>query len=60
MRGTVERVEGPIYEVKTRDGAELKLTVAEKAQIAGIVKASLSSPLVLLVGTPQSDQGSIA
>ena len=31
-----------IYVVKTRDGAELKVTLPEKPQIAGIVKASLS------------------
>ena len=59
VRGTVERVEGPIYEVKTRDGAELKLTVAEKAQIARIVKASLSdikqNSFVGVTSMPQHD-----
>src|SRR6476661_7935813 len=28
VRGTIERVEDPIYVIKARDGAELKLTVA--------------------------------
>ena len=59
VRGTVQRVEGPIYEVKTRDGAELKLTVAEKTQIAGIVKASLSdikqNSFVGVTSMPQHD-----
>jgi hypothetical protein len=29
IRGTVERIEGPIFVVKNRDGSELKLTVTE-------------------------------
>jgi len=41
VRGTVERIEGPTYIVKARDGTELRLTLADKPQIAGIVKASL-------------------
>ena len=42
VRGTIERVDGAVYIIKARDGAELKITAAEKPQIAGIVKASLS------------------
>jgi hypothetical protein len=42
VRGTIERVDGPIYVVKARDGAELKLTLPDKPQIAGIVKATLA------------------
>jgi hypothetical protein len=42
VRGTIERVDGPTYVVKARDGAELKVTLADNAQIAGVVKASLS------------------
>jgi hypothetical protein len=42
VRGTIERVEGPVYVVKARDGAELKLTVAAKPSIATLVKASLA------------------
>jgi hypothetical protein len=43
VRGTIEGIiDSAVYVVKTRDGAELKLTLAEKPQIAGIVKASLS------------------
>ena len=41
IRGTIERVEGGNYVVKARDGTELKLAIAEKPQIAGVVKASL-------------------
>src|SRR5215471_7060845 len=42
VRGTIERLEGPIYVIKARDGAELKLTVAAKPSIATLVKASLA------------------
>jgi hypothetical protein len=42
VRGTIERVEGPVYVIKARDGAELKVTVAAKPSIATLVKASLA------------------
>jgi hypothetical protein len=43
VRGTIEGIiDSAVYLVKTRDGAELKVTLPEKPQIAGIVKASLS------------------
>jgi hypothetical protein len=42
VRGTIERIDGAVYIVKARDGSELKVTLPEKPQIAGIVKASLS------------------
>ncbi|MFZ2080471.1 MAG: hypothetical protein WAV38_28245 [Xanthobacteraceae bacterium] len=42
VRGTIERVDGAIYVVRARDGAELKIALADNAQIAGIIKASLS------------------
>jgi hypothetical protein len=59
VRGTIERVDGPIYVVKNRDGAELKLTLADEPQIAGIVKASLSDikqgSFVGVTAMPQAD-----
>ena len=42
VRGTIERFDGPIYVIKARDGAELKVTLADNPQIAGVVNASLS------------------
>jgi hypothetical protein len=42
VRGTIERVDGATYVVKARDGAELKIALADNAQIPGIIKASLS------------------
>ncbi|HYS49785.1 MAG TPA: DUF5666 domain-containing protein [Xanthobacteraceae bacterium] len=61
VRGTIERVDGPTYIVKARDGAELKITVADNPQIAGIVKASLSDikqgSFVGVTAMPQADGG---
>ena len=42
IRGTIERIDGSTYLVKARDGADLKVTLADNPQIAGVVKASLS------------------
>jgi hypothetical protein len=42
VRGTIERIDGSIYVIKARDGAELKVMLADNPQIAGVVKASLS------------------
>ena len=42
VRGTIDRVEGPIYVVKSRDGAELKVALAENGIVVAIVKASLA------------------
>ena len=41
VRGTIESVDGPIFNVKTRDGAMLKLKLAENAPVRAVVKASL-------------------
>ena len=59
IRGTIERIDGPIFVVKNRDGAELKLTVADKPSIASLVKASLSDikpgSFVGVTAMPQAD-----
>ena len=59
VRGTIERVEGPIYVIKARDGAELKLTVADKPSITTLVKASLADikrdSFVGVTSMPQPD-----
>jgi hypothetical protein len=42
VRGTVERIEGPVYIVKTREGAEVKLvTVEDKPLFVAIVPATM-------------------
>ena len=40
IRGTIERVEGPVYVVKNRDGAEFKLTVTDPPLFVAIVKST--------------------
>ena len=60
IRGTIEGIiDSAVYVVKTRDEAELKLTLAEKPQIAAIVKASLSDikegSFVGVTGMPKPD-----
>jgi hypothetical protein len=42
LRGTVDRMEGPMYVVKLRDGTEAKVSLTENALVVAIVKASLS------------------
>jgi hypothetical protein len=42
VRGTIERVDGATYFVKTRDGAELRITTIEQPVLVAIVKASLA------------------
>ena len=59
VRGTIERFDGPIYVIKARDGAELKVTLADNPQIAGVVNASLSDikqgSFVGVTAMPQAD-----
>src|SRR5882724_12435702 len=42
LRGTIERVEGPIFVVKTRDGQEVKLAVSDKPLFVAIVKSTMA------------------
>jgi Domain of unknown function (DUF5666) len=59
VRGTIESVDGSTYLIKARDGAELKVALADKAQVAAVVKASLTDiKQGLFVGVtamPQAD-----
>ncbi len=59
IRGTIERVEGETYVVKSRDGVDYKVTVADNPQIAGVVNASLADikqgSFVGVTGMPQAD-----
>ena len=59
VRGTIDRVEGDVYVVKARDGAELKVTLADKAPVTAVVKASLADvkqgSYVGIASMPQSD-----
>ena len=42
IRGTIEKVDGPNLEVKSREGKNLKVMVGDKARFTAIVKASLA------------------
>jgi hypothetical protein len=42
VRGTVERIEGPVYVVKTRDGNEVRLTVTDNPLWVAIVPATMA------------------
>jgi hypothetical protein len=59
VRGTIERVDGPVYVVKARDGAELKVTLADNVLVVAIIKASLADikpgMFVGVTGMPQVD-----
>jgi hypothetical protein len=59
VRGTIERADGQNLVVKSRNGDELKVTLADNARIVGIVKASLADikpgSFVGITGMPQPD-----
>ena len=59
VRGTIERVEGPIFVVKSRDGAELRIVLADNAVASGVVKATLADikqgSFVGIAAMPQPD-----
>src|ERR1700675_244780 len=42
IRGTVERIGGPVYVVKNSDGAELKLTISDNPMFVAIVAAKMA------------------
>jgi hypothetical protein len=42
IRGTIESVEGPVYVVKNRDGAELKLTVTDNPLFVAISPSTMA------------------
>jgi len=59
VRGTIERVDGPAYVVKARDGSEVKVTLTDDALVVAIIKAALSDvkvgTFVGVTGMPQTD-----
>ena len=42
VRGTIEKVDGNVLTLKSTDGAELRLTLADNALIVAVVKASMA------------------
>lgn len=59
VRGTIDRVDGDTYFVKTRDGAELKLKLAPNATVVSLTQASLADikqgSYVGVAGMPLAD-----
>lgn len=59
VRATITSVNGGLLTLKTRDGAELKLKLADNAPVNEIIKASLSDikagAYVAVTGLPQPD-----
>lgn len=59
LRGAIESVDGSNYVIETRDGAKTTVALAEKAQIAAVVKASLADVkqglFVGVTAMPQAD-----
>jgi hypothetical protein len=59
VRGTIERMDGSIFIVKTRDGAEVKLALADNPLFVAIVKSTVADIKPgMFVGSsamPQSD-----
>jgi hypothetical protein len=61
VRGTIESMEGQTLMVKSREGVELKVVLADNATVVGIAKASLADikqgSFVGVTGMPQADGG---
>jgi hypothetical protein len=59
VRGTIEKLDGNVLTVKSRDGAELKLMLKDNVRIAGVVKASLgdikTDSNVAITSRPRAD-----
>jgi hypothetical protein len=59
VRGSIEKLDGNVLTVKSRDGAELKLTLKDNAAIRGVVKAKLedvkAATNVAITSRPRAD-----
>jgi hypothetical protein len=59
VRGTIENVTGPILDVKTRDGAMVKVKLADNAAVGTVLKKSLADikpgEFVGITAMPQPD-----
>jgi hypothetical protein len=59
VRGAIERIDGPAYVVKARDGKEWKVTLADNGQVTALTKAALADvkqgSFVGITAMPQAD-----
>lgn len=62
IRGQIEKIDGAIFSVKTREGATLNVKLADGARVSALVKASMADikddSFIGVAGMPQAD-GSI-
>ncbi|MGH6727425.1 MAG: hypothetical protein ACREB8_12900 [Pseudolabrys sp.] len=61
IRGQIEKADGGMLTMKTRDGAMLNVKVDEKARVSALLKASLADikadSFIGIAGVPQPDGG---
>src|ERR1035437_5488194 len=61
IRGQIEKVDGDMLVLKTRDGAMLNVKLDEKARVSALVKATLadikSDGVIGIAGVPQPEGG---
>ena len=59
IRGQIEKADGPMLTLKTRDGGTLNVKVADDARVAALVKASLADikqdSFIGIAGMPEPD-----
>jgi hypothetical protein len=59
VRGTIEKVDGPMLTVKSRDGSEMQLRVPANVSVSGIVRIALSEvkpgAYIGVAALPQAD-----
>lgn len=59
IRGEIEKADGPMFTVKTRDGGSLNVKLADDARVAALDKASLADikpdTFIGIAGMPQPD-----
>jgi hypothetical protein len=59
VRGTIEKADGGTLLVKTREGAEVTVKLADKAQVFGVAKAALAdikqNSFIGITAMPQAD-----
>ena len=62
IRGQIEKADGPMLSLKTRDGSMMDVKVADDARVSALVKASLADikkdSFIGIAGVPEAD-GSI-
>ncbi|MGH6771287.1 MAG: hypothetical protein ACRECO_19965 [Xanthobacteraceae bacterium] len=61
IRGTIEKIDGQMLDVKSREGANLKVKMADKVRLTAMVKASLADlkpdTYIGVTAMPQADGG---